>query len=313
MTLRPPRASGSRRAPLSPASRPLGALALAFALALGARPAVGADPKQARVCADAHYESQKLRDDGKLVEARKRLVACSQESCPRAVSRECAELLVEVDKVTPSLILKAVDAQGHDLFDVEAGEGGERFEVRPDGKATSVDPGPHVYRLTHSGQVVEERVLMREGEQRRVVVVRFDQVNVPPPAPPAPGAPASPDAASAVGRGRHLTAASIAFGGLGLVALGSFAYFGLAGRGDYERLRDDCDRSCAPGDVRDTRSKLLVADISLGVGVASLATATALFLFSADSPASGAKSARGPRPALVPIDGGVLTSLGGAF
>ncbi|HEU4406333.1 MAG TPA: hypothetical protein VFS43_13795 [Polyangiaceae bacterium] len=301
--------AGSRR-PCGAATRPL---ALALALALGPGRGAGAEPKQARACADAHYEAQKARDEGKLLETRRRLVACSQEGCPRAVSRECAEWLVEVEKALPSLVLKAVDARGGDVFDVEASENGERIELRPDGKAFAVDPGPHVYRFEHGGQAVEERVLVREGEQRRALVVTFDRVNVPPPAPP-PRAPGPPPAA-APGRGRHLTAASVALGGVGVAALGAFAFFGATGRSDYRRLRDDCGRSCAPGDVDDVRGKLLVADLSLGVGVVSLAAASVLWLTSADPAPPGAAGARRPGPgvALVPAPGGAFASVGGAF
>jgi hypothetical protein len=293
---------------------------LVAALASAAPAASGAEPKQVKTCVDAHYEAQRLRDGGKLVDARKRLVTCSQEGCPRAVSRECSEWLADIDKVVPSIVLRAVDARGRDVLGVNVTENGERLELSPDGKALPVDPGLHTFHFEHDGQVVDEQVLMHEGEQRRTLVITFDRSNAPPPAtppvarPPGGGAPGG-GAPGGAGRGRHLTPAAIALGGVGLVALGSFAYFGLAGRNDYERLRDACGRGCAPADVREARTKLIVADSSLGVALVATSVATLLFFTSASPPkADGARGeGRLALPALAPTAGGLVTSVAGSF
>jgi hypothetical protein len=64
------------------------------------------------------------------------------------------------------------------------------------------------------------------------------------------------------------------FGGLGVVALGVFGYFGLRGMADADHLRSTCVPACQSSDVADVRTKLVVADVALGVGVVSLAVAT---------------------------------------
>jgi hypothetical protein len=67
-------------------------------------------------------------------------------------------------------------------------------------------------------------------------------------------------------------------GGIGLAALGSFVGFGLSGRGDYFDLDHTCSPHCTSADTSSMQTKLLVADISLGVSVVALTVATVLFL-----------------------------------
>jgi hypothetical protein len=67
---------------------------------------------------------------------------------------------------------------------------------------------------------------------------------------------------------------------LGAAALGSFAFFALTGKSDENDLRDSCSPNCPESDVDSVRTKYLVADISLGVGIASLGAATWLFVTS---------------------------------
>ncbi|MFI5297541.1 MAG: hypothetical protein ACHREM_05530, partial [Polyangiales bacterium] len=52
-------------------------------------------------------------------------------------------------------------------------------------------------------------------------------------------------------------------GGVGLVALGSFTYFGLSGRSDVSSLRASCGLYCSDSDVSAAHRKLYVADASL--------------------------------------------------
>jgi hypothetical protein len=275
------------------------------ALALLRAPTAHAEPNSdtSRACVDAHYESQKLRAGGKLVEARKRLVACSQESCPALIGRECSEWLFEVDKGLPSLILKALDAQDRDVFDVRVSENGALFPLRPDGKAVSIDPGPHTYRFEYGGQTVEAKIAVREGELRRVLQVVFDRV------------PAPREGKRAEARGPHLTLPSILLGGVGVAALGTSAFVGLQGRSDYRQLNQSCRPQCDPGPSNDVSQKLLIADIALGVGVASLGVATILFFTSGGSTDATTVLRRTPSVgwSVAPLASGALTSLSGTF
>jgi hypothetical protein len=288
--------------------------AVVASVALGAPPlAARAQPAgdaSARTCIDAHYESQKLRSGAKLVEARKRLVACSQEACPAVISRECAEWLVEVDKTLPTLVLKATDALDHDVTEINATENGAPFPLRPDGKPVAVDPGPHTYRFEYGGQTVEMNVVVREGELRRVLQVVFDQVPVP------------RVERRGESRGPHFTLPSLVLGGVGVAGVGASLFLGLSGRADYDQLRDECSPRCDPKRRDDVDTKLLAADIALGVGLASLGVATIVFLTSGDvveAPAAApgrAAARRRPPPigwSFGPTPNGGLTSLFGTF
>ena len=62
--------------------------------------------------------------------------------------------------------------------------------------------------------------------------------------------------------------------------MGGFAFFGLTGQGDKDQLRDTCAplRACSQDDVDAARTKLVIADVALGVGVVALAVATYMFI-----------------------------------
>jgi hypothetical protein len=68
--------------------------------------------------------------------------------------------------------------------------------------------------------------------------------------------------------------------GVGVVALGSFGYFGISGHARASDLKDGCGqtKTCDPADVDSARSKYLVADVSLGIGVVALGAAAAVWL-----------------------------------
>jgi hypothetical protein len=74
-------------------------------------------------------------------------------------------------------------------------------------------------------------------------------------------------------RGRGVPPVSIALAAVSGVAAVSFAYFGLSGRSDVSDLRATCAPNCSESQVDSARTKLIVADVSLGVGVVALAGA----------------------------------------
>lgn len=67
-------------------------------------------------------------------------------------------------------------------------------------------------------------------------------------------------------------------GGIGVVGIISFAIFGLSGKGDVSDLEKTCKPNCKESDVDSARTKLIIADISLGIGVVALAVATYMVL-----------------------------------
>ena len=61
------------------------------------------------------------------------------------------------------------------------------------------------------------------------------------------------------------------------VGIGSFAIFGISGKSDVDDLQK-CKPNCEEDKVDSARTKLIIADISLGVGVIAAAVSAYLFI-----------------------------------
>lgn len=261
--------------------------ALSGALALAASADARGDEADAkRACAADHERTQRLHLAGKLLDARGAALACAQEGCPAVVRAECVRLLAELDAVLPSIVIEVRDADGGEVsqgVDVEL-DGAQFGQLDP--RAITLDPGEHVLRVvTSAGLRASQTLAVREGQLRRAV-----RVELPRPAPEAPRAeappPSGPPAAPAQGRAAEAPRATpwpvFALGGVGLAALGSFAFFGLRGYREEVSLESSCAPRCAPGSDDAMRRDYLVADIALAAGVLSLGAATWLY-FARDS------------------------------
>jgi len=243
-------------------------------------------------CLDAHVRAQVERRDGKLRSARAALALCARSACPAKVQKDCAEWLVEIEKLVPSVTVKARDVSGTETADVEVVIDGTSVSKHLDGRPIDLDPGEHTFRFVdRSGKRIEQRVVMREGEQRRELSVDFAPPKKPPPPPAASTPPFSPPPLAYV------------FGGASLVALGSFGYFAVTGRQKQDEL-ERCAPDCDLDEVHGMRRRYLAADISLGVAAATAGIAVYLTL---------SESSRGARVGLRRVDNRNLLSLGARF
>ena len=260
------------------------ALAAAMVIA-GVAGGGAARADEVRACVAASEQAQLRRDEGKLQQARAQMLVCARESCPAPVRKDCAAWLAALDASVPTIVLSAQDEGKHDLFEVEVSLDGAPLKNPLDGKAIPVDPGPHTLRFEARGRPpVEERVLVREGEKRRTVTVQLPTG----PASPGSGAGSAEPSAPPASPSR-VPVASIVLGGVGVAALGSFAAFGILGKNQLATLHETCGvtHTCAEADVDAARTKLIVADVSLGVSVVALGVATVLF-FTHGAKAKGA-------------------------
>ncbi len=227
-------------------------------------------------CAQASEAAQLERIQGRLASARKSLVACSQEQCPVVVRKDCLRWLAEVEPTIPSVVFSATDAQGRDLVDVVVKVDGVVVTRSLDGAEQELDAGAHEFSFEAPGHgSAEQKAVIKVGERHRVVSVKLAppvvaHPDVVPPPPPT----AHEDGPS----GRRI--ASYVLGGVGVVAIGGFIVLGLGAQSRYDDLQGSCGHSCAQSEVDSVRSRALVADISLGVGVVALAAG--LFLFFTD-------------------------------
>jgi hypothetical protein len=252
-------------------------LVIALSLAAPAR-RVAADDKQA--CIAASEKAQQLRADGKLSSSREQLLFCARDVCPGVVRKDCARWLGEVEEAMPSIVLGARDGEGHDVTGVKVSVDGKVFAEKLEGKAQSIDPGTHVVKFERdTGEVVTENVLIREGEKNRILAVTFGPAK---PTDASAASPPKPSDSSPAARPpeAHSPVAAWVLSGVGVVALGSFAYFGITARNDASDLRGTCAPTCAESEVDSVRTRLLVADVSLGVSLLSFGLATYLFVSS---------------------------------
>jgi hypothetical protein len=228
-------------------------------------------------CIQASEKGQQLRDEGKLADARTQFLVCVQEVCPRPVADACREDLAAVEKRLPTVVLSARTASGTDLVDVSVQVDGAPITQKLDGRAVMINPGAHKVRFEANGQVVEEQVVVIEGEKSRAVRVTFPAGPGEQVAPASGTTPAQQGAAQAPAQdtgGGGIHPAVWAFGGLAVVSLGAFAYFGLTGKSDISHLEDTCKPHCKQDDVDAAKTKLLVGDIFLGVAIVSAGAAT---------------------------------------
>jgi hypothetical protein len=207
-------------------------------------------------CAKAYEMSQRLRQDGKLQQAREQALACAQPACPALLIGDCTNWLAELDAAIASVILEVRDAQGQLLTGAAVSVDGVPLANALDGRALPLDPGTRRFVVTlPGGKKLERSLAISEGQKAQLV--RFDVPAEPAPAP----VPLRSSGSQALLYG---AAAFSVMGGVG------FAYFGLQGRADEQKLREGCAPRCSDADLAPLERTYLAADVSLGVGVAAL-------------------------------------------
>ena len=217
-------------------------------------------------CAHGYEMSQRLRQDGKLQKAREQALSCAQTTCPAVLRADCTTWMAELDSAIASVVVDVRDAHGQPVLAAQVSVDGAALTRSLDGRALPLDPGERHFRvILPSGQLLERNVVVNEGKKGQYL--RFD---VPPVAtqPPATSRQLSPWAYGAT--------ATAVMGGVG------FAYFGLQGRAEEQRLDDACAPSCSRSDVSALRRTYVAADVSLGVGIAALGVLSYLWLTSTD-------------------------------
>jgi hypothetical protein len=260
-----------------------------------------------QACIDAYPEGQRLRKQGKLRGARAALLVCAQQECPQAVRQDCGRWLEELAAQMPSIVVEVRDAGGDETADARLSVDGEVVAEHLDGRAVELDPGEHVVGLVHRGATRETRLLLREGEVRRRVVVSF----VPEPTPAGAMAPAVSSDATPVGPGAASPAAArslgprassdrarsdtpisaLVLGGVGAAALVASGVLLFDARRLYGRLESTCAPACSPDDVAPLERRQLGAGLTAGVGVVALGAAAWFFFTPSALPNVGTRTA----------------------
>ena len=286
---------------------------LALAFATYAAPAIAQDKT---ACLDAASKAQKLRNAHTLVEAREQLRICSAATCPAAVQSDCAGWLADVERSLPTVVVSAKNRSGADLFDVKVTVDTAALTSKLNGEAVPMNPGPHAFHFeTADGAVLDQQVMVREGEKNQEVAVVLGTAS--PTAPAAPAVPppmdqtaaSTPPEAQPAGGAPWKTVGWIT-GAVGVVGLGVGATFGFIAMHDKSTAGCDSNAVCKPGTVDPIKSAALVSDIGWIAGGVLLAGGAALVLFAPSGHENAATAVR-IAPTLAP--GGAGAVVGGAW
>jgi hypothetical protein len=253
-------------------------------------------------CIAASEDELTLRKTGKLQAALKALALCAQPKCSSEVRVECTKRIVELQAALPSIVFAATDESGDDLGSVSVTLDGALLTTSLDGKAVTLDPGPHTLRFEASGmRALDKQVIVREGEKDRRVSVVLQSTSPPamssPSAIAVESAPPSPSTSVGSWNGRKTIAIATGVVGLGGVALGSA--FGLLARSEWSSSQSLCAPGACPSqsahaaaivDQESASTKALVSTVAFGVGVAGIAGAIVLWLTAPSAGSANGKS-----------------------
>jgi hypothetical protein len=210
-----------------------------------------------------------MRTSGQYRAARTLLLECVNAQCGGDVRRRCATTLQKLDAVTPSIVVRAQLADGNDVTDVTVRMEDQQLASSLNGLAIPVDPGEHTLVFERSGlPPVSQTVTLREGEKFRPIDVQLE-----------PSAPDSGSERSGAAKGSWLDGQRWAIGGtligVGVVSLGAFTALGLKARSDEKELKDsNCKPNCSEAAVESIRTRYVLSNVALGVGVLALGSAT---------------------------------------
>jgi len=247
--------------------------AAAFVAVLAAPGVALAGPEDVRECASAADQAQSLRDEGKYRRAREQMLVCARDVCPAPIKNDCGKWLGEVDRDAPTVVFGARDSKGTDVFDVKVSMDGATIQEKLDGKPVVADSGEHTFKFeSKDGNVKEERVLLRAAEKARLITATFSPVVASPPAKVS----GAPDADKGQSKNNGWIVPVAIAGGVGVVSLAVFAVEGLSGQSSVDDLQK-CKPNCKQDDVDSARTKLIVADVFLGVGIVALGVGAYLF------------------------------------
>jgi hypothetical protein len=179
--------------------------------------------------------------------------------------------------------------------------GSDKLATKLEGKSVPVDPGKRIFRFEREGAPpIEQEVVIKQGEKNRKVAVSWKAA-----APSTDGPTEGGDVSISPG--------TWVLGGIGLAGLTVFGVLGGLALSEKSDAEETCAPSCADSVVDSIRAKLIVADVSLAVGVASLGAAVVLGVLSAMDGQAEASPKAALRLDLAPAEGGAIGVVSGTF
>lgn len=257
----------------------------AFAQAPGpapATPATRTTPPTVDECLAAHREAQSLRKQLHLRESRELLSDCSHDACPGPVRRDCMRWIDDIAVQMPSVVFRVDTGDSPATSKVKILVDNQTLFDSLPGRAVEMNPGTYRFKFVlENGQAVEQELVLAEGEKFKNVAVRFEPAQKPTPEtgsqstrpetlPPASNEPMSTQT-------RPVPLATYIFAGVGAAAAINFGVWGIWSESLRSELKKDCAPNCEEEYVDRVRTRGYIADISLGVSVASFAAASIFY------------------------------------
>ena len=272
-------------------------------------PAAAAAVDEPLTCAQAYERAQEEKATGQLKAAIEHLKRCVDAKCAKFIRKDCVRWMEDAQRALPTVVFSILEG-GDEITDVEILCDDKILIRMLDGEPIPIDPGLHDFTFNVPGLVPAERqVLIHEGERNRIIKVEFrspESIAPPPPSPPPPSPPPSPLPPSppppsppppAPSSNAEFTLSAkpnpplaessspslahawpyglAGVGALGVAGFAVFAALGASQKGDLER---SCSPFCQTGQVDSAKTKYILADTCLGVGLVSLGVATYLLV-----------------------------------
>ncbi|HMA97677.1 MAG TPA: hypothetical protein VKP30_33560 [Polyangiaceae bacterium] len=246
-----------------------------------AAPTTRSAPPTVDECLAAHREAQSLRKQFRLRESRELLSDCSHDACPGPVKRDCMRWIDDITMQMPSVVFRLDTGDGTPTNKVKVYADGQLlFESIPN-RAVEMNPGTYRLRFELEGKPpVEQEISLGEGEKFKNVSVKFESTKKPEtPGAGTPGAvgPAPLTPEPAVEHKRPIPIATYVLAGVGAAAAISFGVTAIWSESLRKELKNECAPNCEQEFIDRVRTRGYIADISLGVSVASFAAATVFY------------------------------------
>jgi hypothetical protein len=215
-------------------------------------------------CFDQHELGQELRQAGQLLSSRQAFLACQASSCPSVVRQDCGSWAAEVDKQLPQVAF-AVTLDGEPRPDAQISIDGQPQRDNA-GAVMQLDPGAHRYRV----RLGDAHAL--EGNLQLALDEPVRRIDVPFHTAPAAGHP--------------IPTLSWVLGGVGVAGAAGFVGLGLSSRALEQDLERSCSPFCSESQIETVKQRALLANVSLGIGLGSLAAAAVVYFLSTPEPAA---------------------------
>jgi hypothetical protein len=267
-------------------------------------------------CIAQYDQGIALRNQGKLLLARRALSQCATAACGADVGATCEKEAGATSERIPTIVFATKNGSQLDITSVSVTIDGVRYPGKLAGNAIPLDPGEHEFRFETAGEKpVILRFVLIEGEHNRkesILIGPPPATPPPPPPPPQPQAsvPSSPGMDNSGDFQRSLGSVVLAVGiPVGIVA--SVTY-GVLAAAKWQSAQNDwanSSKNSARSELADARSAATISTVSIiGAGVSMLGGLLLRMTAPAHRPLPPSREAIRIEPMVAPGSAGALLS-----